>query len=73
MTGVLTVDERSSASQKRHLNWPAPPAPHYYETSGYLFVPMLASVPDEIYFLEKVAQYTIYFVKASSRLKTHFF
>ena len=66
MTGVLTVDERSSASQKGHLNWPAP---HYYETSGYPFVP---SVPDGIYFLEKVAQYTIYFVKAS-RLKTHFF
>ena len=52
MTGVLTVDERSSASQKRHLNWPAPPAPHYYETSGYPFV---ASVLDGIYFLEKVA------------------
>ena len=67
MTGVLTVDERSSASQKGHLNWPAP---HYYETSGYPFVP---SVPDGIYFLEKVAQYTIYLVKASSRLKTHFF
>ena len=70
MTGVLTVDERSSASQKRHLNWPAP---HYYETSGYPFVPMLASVLDGIYFLEKVAEYTIYLVKASSRLKTHFF